>query len=209
LLVALLFAVGAVAAGAALALWPAGARSGVTVVRSLAVIAALAVVALHLLPHAWGAVGPAALAAFAVGALLPVVLGAATRVLGRSKAHEHGERAGIELGYAGLLVHQLGDGIGLGAIGAVGSGGWHVGAMLALAAHTVPVVALLVMRLSDLRGRAVALWRAVWLGLATALGVGASGVVTLAIFELAEAWIEAAVSGLLVHVVLHEPGHRH
>ncbi|MGF1466661.1 MAG: hypothetical protein ACFCGT_11045 [Sandaracinaceae bacterium] len=197
MVLALVIAAVALALGTALGLsrtaWALGA------VRTFAVVSALAVVLSQLLPDALAAVGPAALLALGLGMALPAVLE-------RLAASGEGPRTvGLEISYGGLLIHRLGDGLGLGAY----ANGAHVGhdhhdVFVALAAHTVPVTALVVLAFSRARGLRAGLLRALGLGAATFLGVGVAYLVPVPAFSAAEPWVAAAVAGLLLHVVLHD-----
>src|SRR5690606_10428252 len=105
------------------------------------------------------------------------------------------------------LLHRVGDGIGLGAftselLTTPGSGG----VITALAAHAVPVVAIVVLTFDSVRGRGSALKRAAGLALASILGVFLTRAVPTEIFATANAWVSAFVGGMLVHVVTHDLG---
>jgi hypothetical protein len=127
------------------------------------------------------------------------------RLLGRlsdaGKTHAHG----IELGYLGLVVHHVGDGLGLGAYGG-GARGTRADVLLALAVHTVPLVAVVTFALRDTRGKRAAVLASAGLAIASIAGVLASGLVSAELVATLTGWIAAGVAGLLVHVVTHDLG---
>src|SRR5690606_12293237 len=78
----------------------------------------------------------------------------------------------LEASYFGLLAHRVGDGIGLGAYtGELFASSARAGVVTALAAHAVPVVAIVVLTFDSVRGRGSALKRAAGLALASIVGV--------------------------------------
>ncbi len=185
-------------AGALLGL--GGRRRSLAALRTFALVSALAVVLAQLLPDALGAAGLFALAIFAAGALAPTLIGKLAARVGRN-----GGKIGLELGFAGLLAHQLADGLALGAYGGEAHHDHgHGDVLLALSAHTVPLVALVTLVYQRQAGVAAAVVRAAALFVATLAGVLATALVPAAAFERFEPWITAAVAGLLLHVVVHD-----
>ena len=123
--------------------------------RSFAMAALLASVLLHLLPDAIAGAGGATLLAFVAGIVLPNLFSSlrAWRAPTQHRhAHDHlpaqGHRNQVLLfGISGVLLHQMGDGLALGAF----SSGPHAGhvhwdLVIGIAAHTVPLVAIVTAR---------------------------------------------------------------
>src|SRR5690606_12587860 len=127
-----------------------GRRRSLTALRTFALVSALAVVLAQLLPDALGAIGMWAVAVFGAGFALPSLTDKLAASAGR-----RGGSLGLELGFVGLLVHQLADGVALGAYGGEAhEGHGHGDVLFALSAHTVPLVALVTLayqRRSDTR----------------------------------------------------------
>lgn len=157
-------------------------------VRTFALIAAITVVAGDLLPEAIEAIGLVAIAVVLAGVLLP---GALEAVLERKK------KLGLELSYAALVLHHLADGVALSLYA-------DLSVVIALVAHTIPVIAVVVLRFSVERGRKSAIVRAALLGLAIAIGVGLGELVPAETVASFTPWIGALVSGLLLHVITHD-----
>jgi hypothetical protein len=204
-LLALVVAVLAVALGAALTA-VSGARPTVLgLLRTFAATAAAAVVLTHLLPDAlsgaglWGALG------FLVGLLGPLLLHPLTERLASRKDGLSPARLALEAGFIGLLAHHVGDGLGIGAYAALPGGVLaHLDVILALIAHTVPLVAVVTLAYRSEYDLSVALRRAAALALASAVGVLVSFAVPAEMLASASAWIGALVSGVLLHVVTHD-----
>lgn len=196
-----LVATGSVVLGAALAAVP-GARRALGPVRTLVLGLALAVAAASLIPAAWRALGPIALLGVAAGLGVPSLVERGAR-LAAKKVGRPG-RLAAAVSFVGLLVHQLGDGMGLYAVQA------SVQVALALAAHTVPITALVVLDALDVGAKRVAALRAALMAAATVLGVVLGGAVPAAFVANTEPWVAAIVAGVLIHVVAHESrrGHR-
>lgn len=203
MLVAGLVALLAVALGAALASF--GAERQLGPVRSFALSASLATIVVHLLPESVAVLGLGAAPLFGLGLLLPLL---AERGVARwpSQGGAPG-RSGhlrLEASYVGLLLHSLGDGLALGAFSSGGRHGHsHWDVLIAVSAHTVPVVAVLVIAFGARYGRRVALVRAAGLLGVTWLGIGAAELVPPALTEAVTAWVGAVVGGTLLHVVFH------
>jgi len=204
-LLALLVAVLAVALGAALTA-VSGARPTVLgFLRTFAATAAAAVVLTHLLPDALSGAGLWGALAFLGGLLGPLALHPLTERLALRKSTLSPRRLALEAGFIGLLVHHVGDGLGIGAYAALPGGVLsHLDVILALIAHTVPLVAVVTLAYRGEYGLAVALRRVAALALASALGVGVSFAVPGPALASSAAWIGALVSGVLLHVVTHD-----
>lgn len=202
-LIASLLTVASVVLGAVLGLWGRGERA-LGRLRALALGAAFAVVAFQLLPEAAVRLGPAALLATALGFALPTAferleLG---RRFGGAKASDG--RIGLELGFVGLLVHQLGDGLGMGAFTGPGHDDHlHLEVFLTVGAHTVPIIAVMAAAFARLGGVGPALVRAGLLALASVVGVVLAGSTFAAVIGPHHALVSAIVGGLLLHVVVH------
>lgn len=195
-------ALAAVALGLGFGLAPPGLQRIVGPLRTLALTASLAVAGTHLLPEAFAELGPSGVAVFALGLALPSL----TR-LGRSFLASHREAAGgegaLEFGYVGLLVHHVADGMGLGAYGGA-TGHVDLDVLLALAVHTIPLVAVVTLAYRAKGGVRAACFRSLGLALASVVGVIASASVSPEQSERFSAWVAAGVAGLLVHVVTHD-----
>jgi hypothetical protein len=172
----------------------------------VALLAAAAVGLGSLLPEAFRALGPTALGVFALAFALPMLAHGLAARLPQERAA--GGRLGLELSYLGLLVHKLADGAALNTYSCLG----QIDVVLAIAAHTVPVTAVIVMVFSDRSGLQSGALRALGLLVATLLGIGTAELIGLDVVRGASPWIDAAVGGLLLHVVAHgwhaaRPGH--
>jgi hypothetical protein len=199
---ALLTAVTSVVAGLAAAI-AAHARLWVLApVRAFAIVAVAAAIAIHILPESIDGAGWWVLLPLVVGFFAPPLIGRATRAIGTHR------RVAAELGYAGVLVHQLGDGLGLGAVtGASHAGHTHWDFLLGVGAHTIPLVAVVALSFAELGGPRAAIARAGGLLAATVAGIALTRV-DESLMSVAGPWINAAVSGLLFHVLLHDADDR-
>ena len=111
---------------------------------------------------------------------------------------------GLELGYGALLLHKIGDGVGLALFsGPAHAGHGHYDVLLAIAGHSVPVTALVVTAFRARRGARQGLLRGVGLLFATLIGVAIPATMSPTVLHELEPWLTAAVSGLLLHVVTH------
>ena len=196
MLVAALVPIVATALGTALGLGARRWHVVVEPVRSFALAAVTVTIAVHLMPEAVEAAGPWALAVLAAGLLLPTALGWVSARLGA--AHAGHAAVAVELTFVGVLAHQIGDGLALGTL--AGSGHWDV--LLAIGAHTVPLAAVVAITFADREGRGRALARSVLIALTPLIGlaIGRAGASSVA----AAPWLNAAVSGLLLHVLAHD-----
>lgn len=205
MLLALAVATLAVLLGLLLGLAPTASRRALGPLRTLALTAVIAVVALHLLPEALGELGALGLGVFAAGLALPRWL---TWISGRASGHGAQEKLGLELGFWGLLVHHVGDGLALGAYSRVDSRSAHSHAdvLFALVLHTVPLVAVVAAGYARTEGPRAAISRSVRLALASIVGVLLTRLVPEAAVSGAQAWVAAGVSGLLLHGLTHDLG---
>ncbi len=192
-----LAAIVSVALGAGLGLLPGRNHRALGPIRTFGLTAAFAVVVAHLLPTSFHALGGVTFVLFAAGFAAPWLLG---RV-----AKRRGERAGLELDFAGLVVHRLGDGLAMGAVaGGVHASHDHADVIIALGAHTIPVVAIVMLAFGGHSKWRSNLVRAALLALASVIGVMLGADVAPEFSERAEAWTAALVGGLLIHVVTHD-----
>ncbi|HUQ04664.1 MAG TPA: hypothetical protein VM261_19320 [Kofleriaceae bacterium] len=170
-------------------------------VRAFAVIAVAMAIAVHILPEAIDGAGWWVLVPFALGFVAPPLI---ARVA-KQRAGQH-RRLAAELSYAGVLVHQVADGVGLGVL-AGGDGGVHWDFVIGVGAHTVPVVAVIALAFAELGGARAALLRTAGLFAATAAGILLTRADASFVSD-AGPWLNAAVSGLLFHVLLHDADDR-
>ncbi|MDH5676381.1 MAG: permease [Myxococcales bacterium] len=203
-------ALASIALGAVLGLWPGGTSRAASPFRAFAMVTAVAVVLGQLLPESLSALGLVALGVFALGFAAPRVIERGAFVLTKRPACEHDEREamctdlGLEVGYLGLLLHRVGDGIGLGLYGGpLHADHGHYDVILAIAGHTVPVTALVILAFKTHRGTGSAAFRAVGVALSTLLGIGVAGAFEPATLSAIEPWLTALVGGLLLHIVTH------
>jgi hypothetical protein len=132
--------------------------------------------------------------------LAPIVVGRVAAGLG-----DRHRRIAAELGFVAVLLHQLTDGLALGA--ATGHGGYHWDLLIGIPAHTVPLVAMLTLTFAELGGRRAVLLRAAAMIAATAVGIGLTRLDDQLV-PAAGPWLGAAIAGLLLHVLLHDSGDR-
>jgi uncharacterized membrane protein YraQ (UPF0718 family) len=196
----------AVAAGAGLALGGMGNRAMVPL-RSFALAAVVATVAVHLLPEALAEGGTAVLAVFAAAAVAPALLARLTSGKGDHDLHlgpSRGAGLAVELAYVSLLLHKVTDGVALAsALGTSHAGHHHWDVVLAVAGHTVPMAATVALAYRHRGTRAAALRTA---GLAVAMVAGAlvaDGAERAGTAGIAP-WLNAVAAGLLLHVVIHD-----
>lgn len=195
----LLFAVGSVALGAIVGLAPRLGARALGAAQTFALAAALTVVVVHLLPESAEAIGAWSFAGFLGGLVAPLLV---ERLAGRVWPRAHHGAIAATAGYVGLLLHQVGDGVGLWVLGSEGWGG--ADAAFALSAHTVPVTMLFVLRFAALRGRRSAVAHAGGLAVASVAGLCLGALVPPGALERYDPWVEAIVSGLLLHVIAHD-----
>jgi uncharacterized membrane protein YraQ (UPF0718 family) len=182
-----------VAVGVALGLWQRVAARTTGPIRTFAVVAAGLLVAMSLLPHAIMSEGLAGLGAALVSVALVPALERLVRIPFR-KVSAEGLR--LELGYAGLLLHRLGDGVVMGVEGHGSELSWAVGA------HEIPIVALVTLAYAR-RGLRQALIRAALLGLSSSFGLWMVRSMPGAWHDL-HGWVDAVAAGILVHILASE-----
>ncbi|MDF3069445.1 MAG: hypothetical protein K0R38_5046 [Polyangiaceae bacterium] len=205
MLSALVVAVLAVALGAALTAVSAARPVVLGLLRTFAATAAAAVVVTHLLPDALSSIGLWGAGAFLVGLVAPLMLHVLTERLASRRSTLSPARVALEAGFIGLLVHHVGDGLGIGAYAALPGGVvGHLDVILALIAHTVPLVAVVTLAYRGEYGLPVALRRAGALATASALGVALSFAVPASALSSVAGWIGALVGGVLLHIVTHD-----
>ncbi|NOQ84787.1 MAG: hypothetical protein GQ551_12325, partial [Myxococcales bacterium] len=199
--------VASVALGAAVGLVAPGRGRLLDAIRTFAIVSSVAVVVGRLIPDAVRAGGPWVLVAVAAAFLAPWLIEQAAH---EDPEHDHSSTMGLELSYWGLIIHKLGDGIALGSFTGEAHAGHHHGDVLtAIAVHSVPVTALITLAFTSAHGRKSGIRRAIGLAVAGSLGVVLAQQTSLGTWTSGEAWIEAAVSGLLLHVVTHDWAHEH
>lgn len=199
--------VGSVAAGAVVGLVAPGRGRLLDAIRTFAIVSSVAVVVGRLIPDAIGAGGPLVLIAVAIAFITPWLI---ERAAHEDPEHDHSSTMGLELSYWGLMLHKLGDGVALGSFTGEAHAGHHHGDVLtAIAVHSVPVTALITLAFTSAHGRNSGIRRAIGLALVGSLGVVLAQQTSLGSWTRGEPWIEAAVSGLLLHVVTHDWAHEH
>jgi hypothetical protein len=199
--------VASVALGAAVGLVAPGRGRLLDAIRTFAIVSSVAVVVGRLIPDAVSAGGPVVLIAVAVAFLTPWLI---ERAAHEDPEHDHSSTMGLELSYWGLMVHKLGDGLALGSFTGDAHAGHHHGDVLtAIAVHSVPVTALITLAFTSAHGRNSGIRRATALAAIGSLGVVLAQQTSLGAWTRGEAWIEATVSGLLLHVVTHDWAHEH
>lgn len=182
-----------VAAGIALGLWQRVAGHATGPIRTFAVVAAGLVVAVSLLPHAIESKGLGGLGAALASIALVPALERLFRVVFRQVT---AESLRLELGYAGLLLHRVGDGAVMGVGGHGSELTWAVGA------HEIPIVALVTLAYAR-RGLRPALLRAALLGFASSCGYWLIHSAPAGFQEL-HGWVDAIAAGILVHILVYE-----
>ena len=171
-------------------------------VRAFAVVAVAAAIAVHILPEAIDGAGWWVLLPFALGFVAPPLIGG----LSRQAAGQH-RRLAAELSFAGVMVHQIADGVALGLGGGTDAEHVHWDLVIGIGAHTVPVVAVIALAFTELGGRRAALVRTAALLAATVAGIALTRVDTSFMLR-AGPWLNAVVGGLLFHVLLHDADDR-
>ena len=201
MLFAVLVAVLSVLLGAALSFVPATSRGLLGYMRTFATLAAVAVVVTHLLPEALRELGPLSMLLFLVGWFAPAL----AHFIGQRSTSGRAQHAVLEAGYWGLVVHHVADGIGLGAYTRLpAEQGSHLDVIVALAAHTVPLIAVVALAYRVTFGARAAVLRSLGLALASVIGIGLSSLVAPATMDRFAPVIAAVAAGLLLHVVTHD-----
>ncbi len=196
-----------VASGAALGLVAPGRGRWLDAVRTFAIVSAVSVVVGSLIPDAVSRGGYQVLFAVVAAFLAPWLI---ERAGHEDPEHDHSSTKGLELSYWGLALHKLGDGVALGSfMGDAHAGHHHGDTLVAIAAHSIPVTALITLAFTAAHGWKSGVRRAAGLALFGSLGVVIAHQTSLGTWTRGEPWIEAAVSGLLLHVVTHDWAHEH
>ena len=201
MLLALLVAVLSVLLGAALSFVPSTSRAVLGYMRTFATLAAVAVVVSHLLPEALGELGPLSILLFLAGWFAPAL----AHFVGQRSTSGRTKHAVLEAGYWGLVVHHVADGIGLGAYTRLPADqGSHLDVIVALAAHTVPLIAVVSLAYRTTFGARSAVLRSLGLAAASVVGIGLSNLAAASTIEGFAPIIAAVAAGLLLHVVTHD-----
>lgn len=207
MLIALAVALAAIALGTLLGLLPGSSPRAAGPFRTGAMVTSIAVVLGQLLPESLSHIGMWGLCVFVLGYMAPR---AAERLATwmRKPACSHEDAMctdlGLELGFVGLLLHSVGDGVGLGLYaGPLHAGHGHYDVLFAIAGHTVPVAALVALAFKTHRGTMNAIVRAVAVAFAMVLGMVLANALSVSVLVRAEPWLTAVVSGLLLHIVTH------
>ena len=173
--------------------------------RVFAVSAVATAVALQMLPEALTEMGGTALLVFLGALVLPGLLNPVLRRFAGTKTTRHALSA--DLGFLGFLAHQLAEGVALGSFSTgEHAGHGHEGLVLAVAAHTVPLTALLIAEALTHRTRRVAMGRAIALVVATGLGFALADLLHEVVPHTLHSWLTAAVAGVLMHILFHDHG---
>lgn len=201
MLLALLVAVLSVLLGAALSFVPSTSRAVLGYMRTFATLAAVAVVVTHLLPEALRELGPLSILLFLAGWFAPAL----AHFIGQRSTSGRTQHAVLEAGYWGLVVHHVADGIGLGAYTRLPSEqGSHLDVIVALAAHTVPLIAVVSLAYRTTFGARSAVTRSLGLAAASVVGILLSSLAAASTIESFSPIIAAVAAGLLLHVVTHD-----
>lgn len=207
MLIAIVVAISAIALGTLLGLLPGSSPRAAGPFRTGAMVTSIAVVLGQLLPESLSHIGMWGLGVFVLGYMAPR---AAERLATwmRKPACSHEDAMctdlGLELGFIGLLLHSVGDGVGLGLYtGPLHAGHGHYDVLFAIAGHTVPVAALVALAFKTHRGTMNAILRAVAVAVAMVLGMALASALSVSVLVRAEPWLTAVVSGLLLHIVTH------
>ncbi|HET7539732.1 MAG TPA: hypothetical protein VFK05_07665 [Polyangiaceae bacterium] len=201
MLLAFLVAVLSVLLGAALSFVPSTSRAVLGYMRTFATLAAVAVVVTHLLPEALRELGPLSILLFLAGWFAPAL----AHFIGQRTTSGRTQHAVLEAGYWGLVVHHVADGIGLGAYTRLPSAqGSHWDVIVALAAHTVPLIAVVSLAYRTTFGARAAVLRSLGLAVASVAGILLSRIAAASTIESYSPIIAAVAAGLLLHVVTHD-----
>jgi uncharacterized protein len=207
MLIAITVAIAAIALGTVLGLLPGSSPRAAGPFRTGAMVTSIAVVLGQLLPESLSHIGMWGLCVFVLGYMAPR---AAERLATwmRKPACSHEDAMctdlGLELGFVGLLLHSVGDGVGLGLYsGPLHQGHGHYDVLFAIAGHTVPVAALVALAFKTHRGTSNAIVRAVAVAFAMIIGMVLANALSVSVLVRVEPWLTAIVSGLLLHIVTH------
>ena len=201
MLLAFLVAVLSVLLGAALSFVPSTSRALLGYMRTFATLAAAAVVVTHLLPEALRELGPLSILLFLAGWFAPAL----AHFIGQRSTSGRTQHAVLEAGYWGLVVHHVADGIGLGTYTRLPADqSSHLDVIIALAAHTVPLIAVVSLAYRTTFGARSAVLRSLGLAVASVVGIGLSNLAAASTLEGFAPIIAAVAAGLLLHVVTHD-----
>lgn len=191
-----ILAIGQVALAAAVTLLPT--RSVLMgPLRTFTWTAALAVAALGLIPEAFEELGWLTAGLVLLALIVPMLL---ERI--SSPKRGGSGRIGLEVAFAGVLIHRVVDGVGLGAF----AENLRADVLIALSAHAVAVESVVILKCRALLGAPSAWWRSMWLAVAGLVGVGLwSQVNTLQ--PDPTPFVAALTAGVLLHVAAHEVRH--
>ena len=201
-------ALASIALGALIGLWPGTGSGAASPFGTFAIVTAVAVVLGQLLPEALASLGIMAFVPFVVGFALPRLIERTVTAITKQPTCTHEDAMctdlGLEIGYVGLLLHRVGDGVGLGLYGGpMHAGHGHYDVIFAIAGHTVPVTAVVLLAFKTHRGTMSAAIRAAGIVLSTLVGIGAASALPVGLLTAAEPWVSAGVGGLLMHIVTH------
>ena len=200
---ALAITTSSIAVGAALGVLTKRHAKSFSALRVFAVSAVATAVALQMLPEALTEMGGMALLVFVGALVLPGLLDPVLRRFRGKDTDRHALSA--ELGFLGFLAHQVAEGVALGSFSTEAhEGHGHEGLVLAVAAHTIPLTALLIAEVLTHRSRGAALRRAIALVLATGLGFALADVLHDVLPHGLHSWLTAGVAGVLMHILFHE-----
>ncbi|HTA93821.1 MAG TPA: hypothetical protein VK745_29795 [Polyangiaceae bacterium] len=200
-LLAFLVAVSSVMLGAALSFVPSASRGLLGYMRTFATLSAVAVVVTHLLPEALHDLGALSILLFLMGWFAPAL----AHFIGQRSTSGRPAHAVLEAGYWGLVVHHVADGIGLGTYTRLPAAeGSHLDVVVALAAHTVPLIAVVSLAYRTTFGARSAVTRSLGLALASVFGIALSSLVAASTIDRFAPVIAAIAAGLLLHVVTHD-----
>jgi hypothetical protein len=161
----------------------------------------VAVVVTHLLPEALRELGPLSILLFFAGWFAPAL----AHFVGQRSTRGRAAHAVLEAGYWGLVVHHVADGIGLGTYTRLPAAeGSHLDVIVALAAHTVPLIAVVSLAYRTTFGARSAVLRSLGLAAASVFGIALSSTVSAHTIERYAPVIAAVAAGLLLHVVTHD-----
>jgi ZIP family zinc transporter len=187
-----------VALGLVLAMIGGGRPAILLPIRSFALAAVVVAVIGHLLPEAIAVGGAGAAIVFVAGLAIPHV---ASKAIG----YRRHVRLSAELGFVGVLLHQVGDGLVLGTVTGEGHAGHaHWDVVAGIAVHTIPLTAAVTLTVIATHGRRAAVARSGMLIAATLAGIAATRAIETAAIAEATPWINAAVAGLLIHILTHD-----
>ncbi len=194
----------AVLLGGVAALRRAPGQGAMPAIRTFAVVAAVSIALLHLLPEAISDLGPKVLIATAIGIFGPALL---ERVIPSHEHHSHqAPTTALAMGYAAVIVHQASEGAAL--AGLAQTGALSIAIVLAIAAHTVPLAMVVAIRVLEVksgpRAKGATVLALVGVAGATAVGAGAGSLLGGDRLGSVQPWLLASVAGLLLHALSHD-----